>query len=51
MLNAREVTRYINCEQVESCKESCHNYGRNWSCPPYAKNYLEVKRTIEWRVQ
>lgn len=28
----------------KACKEGCPNYGKKWSCPPFSKSFIDIKK-------
>lgn len=37
--------KYFDGEQIkQACKEGCPNYKRKWSCPPFSKTFLNIKK-------
>ena len=37
------ISKYCDIEKVEiACKSGCVNYGKKWSCPPYARKFTSL---------
>lgn len=42
--NANELLSYFEGSKIENaCKAGCPNYGKKWSCPPFAKPFPQIE--------
>ena len=44
-----EILRFFDMPHFESlCKEGCSNYGKKWSCPPFAPEFSEFTSSYKY---
>lgn len=49
LVKTESLVQYMNKEKYDTlCKEGCPNYGKKWSCPPFAPDYERFVKSYEY---